>query len=721
MAPKKPRDRKRQTKINFSPAPKSSPATRSSAATTMGNSPSRPNLTAMQPKKAPSRASKNNKKDFWGEDALAKGIREGKELGKLLHSSRPNYSDSDSADSTPPEEDEPLALVMSRNYKALATPSDRSEDDVDEEDEVPVEEPKSRKRRRAATPNDSDDEEPTVTVVPRKRQKRVKIESDSSEKPKKKKKKDKKDNKRSKKKESTSEEEETQPAPRSSRRRAVKKAPTPDEDEEDDVPLTPAPRSRRKTTRQPSPPVEREEEQSPPRSTRRRLKRRKSSSEDEEEASGRGDVVSGEEESGGVEGSANDEEDDEEQDELKEELAFLRSSPLPDRGRLRSTQDKPKNKRQEALEALKRRRAGTTNEPSSSATPGRKRAVVVDTDSESELEMIKEEPDSDLDVLEEDDIEDDEQEESDRDANALDMFQEDEQDEQFIDDDPDNMIGEPSVNDDLDEMRLAFSLSRAKTRDLFKHAVEWMVMKKIHPGFDSKKNVYTLTFRKLDDEVKGLAGSKYTSSAWTADFTRAIRARPDLMINELSAAERAVMSPHCEACNRTNHTASFELLLQGQPYHPETLEPLSTASDSSDSDSDDSDSSGLSSDSETALNGEKPTYNYQKDRIPPESHRFPLGSTCKANAQVAHTLYHWRYNLYQWVKDHLKAQGHLSAEKLVKREGKSDRKREKEARKIVDIMEADGQIKSLWHSYKTQLQAAVEADNDYANGWGRRG
>ena len=346
---------------------------------------------------------------------------------------------------------------------------------------------------------------------------------------------------------------------------------------------------------------------------------------------------------------------------------------------------------------------------------------MVDTDSESELEMIKEEPDSDLDVLEEDDIEDDEQEESDRDANALDMFQEDEQDEQFIDDDPDNMIGEPSVNDDLDEMRLAFSLSRAKTRDLFKHAVEWMVMKKIHPGFDSKKNVYTLTFRKLDDEVKGLAGSKYTSSAWTADFTRAIRARPDLMINELSAAERAVMSPHCEACNRTNHTASFELLLQGQPYHPETLEPLSTASDSSDSDSDDSDSSGLSSDSETALNGEKPTYNYQKDRIPPESHRFPLGSTCKANAQVAHTLYHWRYNLYQWVKDHLKAQGHLSAEKLVKREGKSDRKREKEARKIVDAMEADGQIKSLWHSYKTQLQAAVEADNDYANGWGRRG
>ncbi|CAG5181048.1 uncharacterized protein ALTATR162_LOCUS9567 [Alternaria atra] len=737
MAPKKPRDRKRQTKINFSPAPKSSPATKSSAATTMGTSPSRPNLTAMRPTKAPSRASKKNKQDFWGEDELAAGIKRGKGLGKLIGSTAHGMFDSsssDSAGSTAPEEDEPPKLVESQMRRRAATYSESgSEDEEDEEDEVPVEEPKSRKRRRATTPSESGDEELTVTVIPRKRQRRVKIESDSSEKPKKEKKKDKKDSKRRKTKESTPEKEETQPVPRSSRRGAVKKATTPDEDDEEDEPLTPAPRSRRKTTRRKSPSAEEEEkEQSPPRSTRRRLKRRKSPSEDEEEPSAtpepakrrsRGDAVSNGEDLDEADGSANEQEDNEEQDELKEELAFLRSSPLPDRGRLRSTQDKPKNKRQEALEALKRRRAGTTgtNEPSSSVTPGRKRAVVVDSDSESELEVIKEEPDSDLEILGQDDIEDDEQEESDRDANALDMFQEDQEDEQFIDDDPDNMIGEPSVNDDLDEMRLAFSLSRAKTRDLFKHAVEWMVMKKIHPGFDSNKNVYTLTFRKLDDEVKGLAGSKYTSSAWTADFTRAIRARPDLMINELSAAERAVMSPHCEACNRSNHTASFELLLQGQPYHPETLEPLANASDSSDSDSDDSDSSGLSSDSETALNGEKPTYNYQKDRIPPESHRFPLGSTCKANAQVAHTLYHWRYNLYQWVKDYLKAEGHLTAEKLVKRDGRSDRKRAKEARKIVDAMEADGQIRSLYHSYKTQLQAAVEADNDYANGWGRRG
>ncbi|KAI4932690.1 hypothetical protein J4E85_003088 [Alternaria conjuncta] len=705
MAPKKARDRKRQTKINFSPASHSSPATKSTAATTMGTSPSRPNLTATTPtRRAPSRVSnksKNNKHDSSSEDELVVGTNKTMRLGMPVGGTARGMFDGSNNGSVSSETSE-------------------------EEDEIQVEQPKSRKRRRAPTPSESEDEEPTVTVIPRKRQRRViEIGSDTSEKPKSKKKDEKKKTKSSKaskrreRKKSTPEEEELRPAPRSSRRKTEKKASTPDEEDDEDEPLTPAPSVRRKIVRRRSPSAE-EEEQSPPRSTRRRLKRRKSP-EDEEEPPATpqlvnlGDSASDDEDQEEGEGSANNDEDDEEQDELKEELAFLRSSPLPDRGRLRSTQGKPKNKRQEALEALKRRRAGT-NEPPSSATPGRKRAVVMETDSESELEVIKEEPDSDLEILEQDDIEDDEQE-SDRDANALDMFQEDQEDEHFIDDDPDNVIGEPSVNDDLDEMRLAFSLSRAKTRDLFKHAVEWMVMKKIHPAFDAEKNVYVLTFRKLDDEVKGLAGSKYTSSAWTADFTRAIRARPLLLMNELSAAERAVMSPHCEACNRTNHTASFEVLFQGQPYHPETLEPLANASDDSDSDSD----SALSADSETHLNGEKPTFNYQGDRIPPESHRFPLGSTCKANAQVAHTLYHWRYNLYQWVKDYLKDEGHLTAEKLVKRDGRSDRKREKEARKIVDTMEENGRIRQLYHSYKDQLRAAVEADNDYANGWGRRG
>jgi hypothetical protein len=595
---------------------------------------------------------------------------------------------SDGSDEIPHEKPEPIP-----HKERLATRPSESEEEGEEQLKP---KPSSRKRRRAATTSESEPEEPTITVIPRKRQRRtIEIETSGDEEKQKKRSK-----RRGTRRQSTPEVEVVQVTSQNKRRKASKKAPTPDDDE-DELIIQP-PSSKRRSTRRRSPSVEDVEEQSPPRSTRRRIARRRSVSEDPSDDEDQRDDNDG----------ANDQVDEEEQDELKEDLAFLRSSPLPDRGRLRSTHDKPKNKRQEALEALKRRRAGTTE--SSSATPGRKRAVVVETDSESELEVIKEEKDSDLEILDDDDIEDDDDdEEEDREANVLDMFQEDHEDENFIDDNADDIIGEPSATGDLEELRLMNHLSRAKPKELFKHAVEWMVMKKIHPAFESTKIIYTVTFRKLDDEVKGLAGSKFTSSAWTADFLRSIRARPELMIGDISTMERAVMSPHCEACNRSGHTATSELVLTGEPYNPETLEPLADPDDS-DSDSD------ISADSEADLNGEKPAFNAAGERLVPSSHRFVLGSTCKANAQVAHTLHHWRYHLYDWVKDYLKGEGHLTAEKLVKRESRSNRKREKEARKIVDAMESKGEIAKLWRSYKNQVQFALDAQNEYRQGWGRK-
>jgi hypothetical protein len=298
-------------------------------------------------------------------------------------------------------------------------------------------------------------------------------------------------------------------------------------------------------------------------------------------------------------------------------------------------------------------------------------------------------------------------------------FLEDEEDEAFIDNDADAVIGEPVLGPD-DFMPLILGrLSSSKPRELFKYAIEWMVMKKVHPAFDSNSQVYDLTFRKLDDEVKGLANSKFSSSAWTPDFTRALRARPDLMIMELSRGRKEVMDAHCEACNRRNHPASDELMFSGQPYNKETLEPLESDSDSDTNkeDSDSNDDSDLSADSETELNGEKPTYDAQGARLPPENKSFTLGSTCKANAQVAHTLHHWRYHLYSWVKDYLAREGHLTAEKLVKRDGWSDKKREKAALKIVKSMEESGEIRKLYHLYKDQMTYAAEVRHDLNRGW----
>lgn len=405
---------------------------------------------------------------------------------------------------------------------------------------------------------------------------------------------------------------------------------------------------------------------------------------------------------------ANDEEDD-----LREDLAFLRSSPPPDRGRLRSTHEKPKTAREKALEALKRKR-GNTNEPSSSAaTPGRKKPVIIESDSESDLEVIQEDQDDNTDDQEQED----EEKEDEHETNAFDVFQENVDDENFIDDDDEGLIGTPA---EAARLPLQFSgLSSAKPRELFKYAIEWMVQRKINPAFSSDDEIYTLAFRKLDDEVSGLATSKFHSSVWTADFTRAIRARPEITINDIGHLGM-IIEPHCEACNRKNHVAKWEVVLTGHPYDKETLEPLGGDSDS---DSDDSSSSsalssrGLS----PALNGEKPAYDASGERLPPESRRFTLGSTCKANAQVAHTLYHWRYHLNSWVVDYLVRQGHCTPEKLVKRDKWSVKKREKYANKVVDQMEREGEIRKLHRLYKEQVDFALEAQNEYKKGWGRRG
>ena len=665
MGRKRTSAQKRQTKIDFAPAPtKSSPAKTTTPTKKMAPTRSKSkrqskiDVHKIAPEGAPKRASrqKPGDDDDSSEDELQAAELKSMRVG-LPHGASKSIGVSDSSD-------EEIAVEGGAS-------------DSESEGEKPAKtRAGSRKRQRAET---TDEDEGTVTVTTRKRRRQAESEEKDGE-------------------------ELRLP---DKRRRVKQRAVTPEASDEE----APPPQStRRRLARRPATPDDEESgEKTPPRSTRRRVIRRPATSdEDEEDETGVGQEADVRE----------DDVDHEEREELEEELAFLRSSPLPDRSRLRSTQDKPKNKRQEALEALKRRRAGSTQEPSS--TPARKTRIVIDdSDSDSELEVIKEEPDSDEVGDPESPVEDDD-EEDDREANALDMFQEDEDDTGFIDDDPNAIIGEPDHEDAQLPMQFS-SMSRAKPKQLFKYAVEWMVMKKIHPAFNPNDEIYELTFRKLGDEMKGLAQSKFTSSAWTPDFTKAINARPELVVNEIGSARGDFLSDHCEACNRRNHPASFELALTGQPYHPDSLEPLDAESSDSDAEGDsDGDASSLSAASETDLNGEKPAFDFRGERIPPESKMFTLGSTCKANAQVAHTLHHWRWHLFDWVKSYLQSNGYLTPEKLVKRDKKSDRKRDKEARKIVDEMERKGEIAKLHRLYREQVQFAIDAQNEYSRGWGRR-
>lgn len=125
-----------------------------------------------------------------------------------------------------------------------------------------------------------------------------------------------------------------------------------------------------------------------------------------------------------------------------------------------------------------------------------------------------------------------------------------------------------------------------KIKEHFKDVVEWMVHKKLNPAFPRADPVYQVAFYKLNDEVKGYAGSKFLSSAWMGDFARAIKARPEFHEAPLPP-DVFRPSHHCDACNRTNRPAAFIITFGGKAYHPETLEKLSEDDENEAAESDD--------------------------------------------------------------------------------------------------------------------------------------
>jgi hypothetical protein len=371
---------------------------------------------------------------------------------------------------------------------------------------------------------------------------------------------------------------------------------------------------------------------------------------------------------------------DQEQEDLDEDLEFLQSSPPG--AKSRQTQKKA-NPRLEALEALKRKRAGLGDGPSSSAaqsndTHARER-YSGDT---SEDEGAQEDYDEENEIASAAKL-----------RGALDR--EDDEDDFIVEDDEDEPLGAP---DDIDvEMPLWLTgYTRMKPKDLFRYAVEWMVQKKLNPAYNQEQEKYHIAFQKLNDEVQGLAGSKFTSSAWTRDFTVSLQARPGIEVQEIGGLRTELELDKCQACNRTGHPATFRILFHGRPYNPRTLEPIEQEDD------DESDNSSTSSTSG------KEEYDHRSRLVPPSSRSYCVGRFCKDNAVMAHALEHWKYQLNKWVVDWLEDEGHLTNEKIVRRDRWDEPRRRKYARKVVESMIETGQLKRLWRQFRDEIDSARE-------------
>ncbi|KAK0128411.1 hypothetical protein ONS95_000384 [Cadophora gregata] len=275
----------------------------------------------------------------------------------------------------------------------------------------------------------------------------------------------------------------------------------------------------------------------------------------------------------------------------------------------------------------------------------------------------------------------------------------------FVIEDNDGPLGVP---DYAQLMPLEFTQAAHKPlKEHFRDVVEWMVQNKLNPGFTWNDPVYVQAFQKLDNEYLGFADSKFVSTQWTAEFNRAVYARPTILITKLAPGEGidALGESKCEPCNHRNHHPSFAIQFTGKAYHKATLEEIDSESDDSDEEDDDSNDS------------DKASVNSKGQPLPSTDKIWMSGSVCKQNAEQAHTLIHWRWHLNDWVVGNLEEQGYLRPSKLAAREKLTTNKRMKLANAVVDSWEADKTIKNLYHDFKVQLETARELKAQARGGW----
>ncbi|EKD19888.1 hypothetical protein MBM_01840 [Drepanopeziza brunnea f. sp. 'multigermtubi' MB_m1] len=275
----------------------------------------------------------------------------------------------------------------------------------------------------------------------------------------------------------------------------------------------------------------------------------------------------------------------------------------------------------------------------------------------------------------------------------------------FVIEDDEGPLGVPDYTMDIP---LEFTHAAHKSpKEHFRDVIEWMVQNKLNPGFARDDPVYRQGFAKLDSEYLGYADSKFVSTQWTAEFTRAVYARPMMRVTKLRPGEGVEIlgEAKCQPCNHRKHQPTFALQFTGKAYQKDTLEEIDGDSDSEDAASDGSD------------DGDKASVNSKGFALPSQEKVWMSGSVCAQNAQQAHTLVHWRWHLNDWVVSSLEEEGHLQPCKLAEREKMTSKKRMKLANKVVDRWGEENKIKTLYRDFKSQLDTARELKAKARGGW----
>lgn len=356
-----------------------------------------------------------------------------------------------------------------------------------------------------------------------------------------------------------------------------------------------------------------------------------------------------------------------------------------------------RSEKQKKMELLRRRRAGEKIDKltsSDDSDDGEKRGLY-DTDPEEEFNVLKEFDDDDEEV-EETPAQTSHKGPSKRSREKREKRNDEDYDDNdndlddFVTDDDDAPLGAPANLD----IPLEFTSQAIRPlKEQFPYAIEWLIHRRINPSFERNDPVYSNAWRKLDDEVRALASSKFASAAWRAEFYRALKGRPKLDAYEMDAGERSNgLYDTCEACGRSNHPATFRVLFHGHPYYKNTLDDVESESENSENDN--SDGSGHAS------------VDTQGMTLPPATKEWHVGSVCCGNAETASSLIHWKHALRDWVDERLEDDGWMEPSKLYEREHMKSRKRRELANGIVDTWRENGIVTALYRDFKTTLEDA---------------
>lgn len=371
----------------------------------------------------------------------------------------------------------------------------------------------------------------------------------------------------------------------------------------------------------------------------------------------------------------------------------------------RSAHKGHRSEKEKKMELLRRRRNGEKIDKltSSESSSEDDRRGIYDTDPEDEFEVLKEFEDD-----EDSDEPNDEQEEeptprSARKAKKKALKQrgtrseeaavadeggdgEDDNLDDFVVEDDEGPLGAPAHLD----IPLEFTSQAHKPlKEQFPYAVEWLVHNRVDPAFERRDPVYNNAWRKLDDEFRGLANSKFASSVWRPEFYRALKGRPRMETYDMAAGVGSIDGfDNCAACGRSNHPATRKIVFQGKPYYKDTLQEVESDSDSDDEDDD------------------KASVDTQGMPLEPESRDWFVGAVCCSNATTAHGLIHWKHALKEWVEERLDDEGWNTPARIQEREALRPKKRRALADSIVDAWRRQGVVDALYADFKATLEEA---------------